>query len=172
MKERVNLQEVKRLNAKMLGKEVPKEEPYLFWYTVWTFIQNDTYTTLTDKGAEDKLKQFPKMEVYYLKFPKSNTPMPGILKGKKYNTEECTSQEQESELIYMITGVKVPESDLRGKPKSAAQIKFEGLSLKDKVISFQARVTKDQEKDEHVKRIYKCLLENDPKDCLNNCKIK
>lgn len=168
----IDLREVKRLTAKNLGKPAPTfEGPYLFWYTAWTYIQNKEYSILTEKQAAEKLKRYPKMETFYLKYPQSQTPKPEILKNRKgVQIETCTSHEQASELIYRLTGVKVDESDLRAKTKmSMADTRPLGL----RAMSFVKSVD-DHEKSEATKqRILKCLQENDArrrKDCLNNCK--
>lgn len=163
--------EAKLAEIKNLGIET-KPETFLFWYTVFTFVQNKTYSTLTEKQVEDKLKTYPGTKIIYCKFPESQTPKPEILKGRKMQTETVTSHEQESELIYSTTGVKVPENDLR-IPQKKAWGKDE-LPLGIRVRSFMKSVNEVEAKEKRVQEIYECLVEADAKkrrECLNNCKV-
>jgi hypothetical protein len=161
-----------RYETKLKAFQVAAEEAperYMFWYTVWTFIEHKASSTLTEAAAEAKLKHYPSMEVFYCKFPNSQTPMPEILKGRKnLQTEKTSSYEQVSELIYEKTGVSVPESDLQDK-KAA----WSDKPLNDRIRSFMMEAGETKVKDEAVQRIYNCLLEADSrkrKECLNNCK--
>ena len=152
------------VKPKNFQAKAAEKKHFLFWYVVWTFVENKTYKTLTDKEAEDKLKQYSStdMDVYYCKFKDSSTPMPGILKKRGgLITETVMGYEQVSDLIYQKTGVKVPESDLM--PKDNKQ------PLNIRMQAFMQDVKEREIYDQDVQRIYKCLLENDPrkrKDCL------
>ena len=60
--------EPSRFDKKLLeiqAKFANVSKEFLFFYSVWTFIQDKQHSTLTEIQAEGKLKQFPKMEVYY-----------------------------------------------------------------------------------------------------------
>jgi hypothetical protein len=160
-----------RYETKLKAFQVAAEEAperYMFWYTVWTFIENKEYKTLSDSEASERLKD-NQVVIYYLKFPQSSTPMPTVLKGKKYHTEECMSHEQASEIIYSVTNVKVPVADLQDK-----KVAWSNKPLTDRVRTFMKKAGETKVKDEAVQRIYNCLLEADArkrKECLNNCKI-
>lgn len=163
----INLREVAILNAKRDGKAVPTfEGPYLFWYTTFTFIQNKTYVTLTEKQAQEKLLRYPRMEVFYLQFPKSTTPMPAILKGRRLlQTEPCTSHERASEIIYLKTGVKVPEGDLISKQK---------MNMKDRPLVDQLRDFRQSNK-ARIVALVECHQIKDAKkraECIKNNKCK
>lgn len=171
----INLREVQILSAKLAGNEPPVfNGPYLFWYTVFTFVQNKTYTTLTEVQAGEKLKNYRAMEVFYCKFPDSKTPIPEILKNRRgLQTETCTSYEQVSELIYLKTEVKVPEASLRGPQKMWS--KPDARQLGVRAVAFVKEANEADAKEKRVQEIMKCLLENNLKlrnKCLNNCKSK
>jgi hypothetical protein len=177
--EKVDLKEVKRFLAKQAGKEVPVYEgPWLFYYgSVWTYIENKGYVTLTEKQAEEKLKQYhtPRMmEVFYCHLINSETPKPSILKGRRgLQTEEVHSHEEVSDLIYRVTGVKVSEADLRSKQKMMAK---DDRPLSTKVRTLIKDSDEKKKHDKEIDRIIKCMELNDPlkrKICLNNnCKTK
>jgi len=169
----IDLREVQRLSAKAAGKEPPTfEGPYLFWYTLWTFVENKTFQTLNDIQAKEKMSRYPKMEVFYCKFPNSQTPAPGILKTRKgLQTETVSSHEQVSDLILMKTGVKVPESDLRSKQK----MRMDDKPLVNRVMDLKRSINEQEKHDREIQRILDCLKKNDPKsrkECLTNCKTK
>jgi hypothetical protein len=118
--EKIDLNKVKRMLRIMANKTALPEKPaiYLFYYTVWTFVEGEKYQTLTDEQAEAKLNESPDMEVYYCKLVKSPTNMPAILKRRKNVTiEEVHGHEMLSDYIFTITGVRVPETDLMVKQK-------------------------------------------------------
>ena len=155
------------VKPKNFQAKAEEEKRYLFWYTVWTFIENNTYSTLSETEVENRLKQYPKMDIYYCRLVKSSDRTPAILKGRKIEKLEIHGYEELSELIYQKSGVLVPESDLMTKKDK--------WSLGVRAMAFMKEVEEKKEYDEDVQRIYKCLLENDPrkrKDCLNYCKIK
>jgi hypothetical protein len=133
---------------------------FLFWYTTYCFIQNKEYKILTEVQASEKLKLFPKMEVFYCKFPDTTTPMPSILKGRKgLQTTEINSHELESEFILQTTGCLVKESDLR---KINKVVMKDNRPLTDRVREFnKARIV----------ALVECEQIKDAKkraECLNN----
>lgn len=143
-------------------------ERYLFWYTLWTYIENKSYRTLTESEAKGKLKEYSseKMETVYCKFKDSSTPMPAILKGRKgLQTEIVMGHDQVSELIYRKTTVSVPESDLMTKKNQQP--------LHIRMQAFVKNIGEREAHDKEIKRIVECLKLNSDrmrKECL--CKIK
>ncbi len=90
--------------------------PYLFYYAVWTFIQNEKASTLTEGEAQVKLGLHSDMETTVYQLQGSSTPLPSILKNRKnVTTETVTSVEQVSDLIAAKTSVRVSENDLLQK---------------------------------------------------------
>jgi hypothetical protein len=90
--------------------------PWLFFYSVFTFVQNDRYQILVEAEASVKMAQFPDMPVTVYHLEGSDTPQPSILKKRKnVETIEVTSVEQVSDLIAAMTSVRVPENDLLQK---------------------------------------------------------
>lgn len=57
--------------------------PWLFFYSVWTFIQNNKFQTLTEGEAQAKLGQFPNMEVTVYKLEGSDTHAFNTKKAEK-----------------------------------------------------------------------------------------
>ena len=100
-----------------IGTAMPaKPEVYLFFYSVWTFVEGEQFQTLTEDQAEAKLKEFPDMEVHYCKLVKAPTNMPAILKGRKnVTTKEVEGHQELSDYIFSITLVRVQETDLMKK---------------------------------------------------------
>lgn len=178
----VNLKEVNRLNA-ILNGSIPKSDPYekklrqmgefLFFYSVWTFVQRKTATTLSETEAADKLTQYPEMEVIFCYLTNSSSEPPAILKGRKIEKEEITGHEELSELIYSKTGASVSESELMIK-RVQNQVRTSGVSV-DRIRALNKSIEKEKSDREEIERIAKCLKENDlrrRKECLNNCKSK
>lgn len=178
----VNLKEAKRLNAILAGS-IPKPDPYekqlkqmgefLFFYSVWTFVQRKQASTLSETQVKSKLEQYPEMEVYYYRLVKSSDRTPTILKGRKIEKEEIHSHEELSELIYSKTGASVSESELMIK-RVQNQVRTSGVSV-DRIRALNKSIEKEKSDREEIERIAKCLKENDlrrRKECLNNCKSK
>jgi hypothetical protein len=112
------------IDLEMVGKSLKilavtpaiPDGPWLFFYSVWTFIQNNKFQTLSEGEANVKLGQFPNMEVTVYKLEGSDTPTPSILKKRKNVMEETvTSVQQVSDLIHAKTSVRVSENDLLQK---------------------------------------------------------
>lgn len=161
--EKIDLNRVRLLNRmesvrarKIVNIETPGHAgPYLFYYSVWTFIQNKTHATITESQAADKLKRFPDMEVFFCKLVKSATEMPVILKGRKnLQTSEITGHEALSELIYRKTTVKVSETDLMIKQKTTMK---DNRPLGVRALAFVDEVNRNKEKTERVEKIYNQL---------------
>lgn len=186
MTQTINLEESKRLSRILAGKEKPENKlekklfeiqakynpknenrEFLFFYSVWTFIQNKQYKTLTESEAAADLKQFPGMEIYYCRLEGSPDNPPAILKGKKINKEIVAFHLGLSDLIYQKTGVRIPETDLMLKQKNEGPFHV-------KVQMLMKGIEEREKHDAEIQRIIKCLKENDPRkrtDCLNNCNI-
>lgn len=170
-----NKWEAARLRAKLRGENPPepdKNREFLFYYSVWTFIQYQKAITITESQAEAKLKQFPKMEVTYCYLIKSKPDIPKILKGRKIEKLELTGHDALSDLIFERTGVKVPEADLMVKQNMMAK---DDRPLVEKIRSFNIRSEAQKRSDETKARILKCLQEADAKmraKCLKDCKTK
>jgi hypothetical protein len=171
MENEIDLRQVKVLMAKKDGTPLPTfEGPYMFFYVVFTFIENKQFSTLSEQQAKEMLSRYPKMETFLLKFPKSTTPIPAIItKRRGLQTEPCTSFEQASEIILTKTGVLVPQSDLMVKQKMRMQ---DNRPLVSRVQDLKESIIVQETHDQGVQRILKCLKENDPhkrNQCLNNC---
>lgn len=111
----IDLKQVKKITGILSGKnaEAPDESgPFLFYYSTFTFIQDDRYITLTETQAEDKLKQYPDTSIYYCRLQGSPDSPPSILVGKKLQKEIVEGHEALSDLIHSITGVRVPPEAL------------------------------------------------------------
>lgn len=108
---------IKARKAMAVGTALPeKPATYLFYYTVWTFVEGEQFQTLTDEQAEAKLKELPDTKLHYCKLVNSPTKMPDLLKGRKnVTTKEVGGHSGLSDYIYTITHVRVPETDLMRK---------------------------------------------------------
>jgi hypothetical protein len=166
--ETVDLRELKRIQAKAAGKPVPEfPGPYLFWYTVFTFIQDKQFTTLSEDQAKEKLLRYPKTEIFLLKFPKSTTPIPEIIKNRRgLQTIPCTSHEMASEIIYSKTNVKISEMDLMTKKVYAKN---------ERPLINQIRDLNKKSNKDRIVALYDCIAIKDAKkraQCYINKKCK
>jgi len=114
-----------RFEAKLAAYKAlnePEKKAYLFFYSVYTFIEGEGFETLTEDQAKDKLTDLPDMEVYFCKLTGSTERPPSIMQDRKgLHTETVTGHEGLSDLIFRKTQVRVPESDLM--VKTPAQLK-------------------------------------------------
>lgn len=166
----VDLRQVKTIMAKAAGKEPPTFERSLFWYTKFVYVEKSNYKILSEKEALEIMQRYtPKqLEVFLLKFPQSQTPVPSIISNRRgLQTEPCTSHERASEIIYLKTGVKVPEGDLISKQKMNMK---DNRPLVDQLRDFR------QSNKARIVALVECEQIKDAKkraECINNkCKIK
>jgi len=178
----VDYERSKRLTAILSGKEklqsrhaaklkAIKEEmdspiPWLFFYSVYTFVENKQYSTLTEVQASGKVTEHRNLQIYYCRLVGSSDRTPEILKNRKIVKKELLSHEELADLIYQTTSVRITESDLMIK-KTLSR-----APLHERIQAFMQR---DRANDEHTQRIMNCLQEPDPgkrKKCLNGiCSI-
>ena len=105
------------------------ETPHLFYYTVYTFIDKENYSTISEDQAGAKL-ELADIEVYFCKMTGSNSKAPKTLQGvKDLHTETIVDHKELSDLIFTKTGVRVAETELQTKQMQAWNKK----SLKDKI---------------------------------------
>lgn len=122
-----------KMRIKGADKQTDEKIIYLFWYTVFSLVRDDRYKTLTEKEASDHMKDFPRTKIVYFHLKDSPTPKPNFFKGRKYVIQEVTGGHEEvSNLIFSVTGVRIPEVALM-QLKTKALIEYERIPLVDKI---------------------------------------
>lgn len=168
---RENYEEKKaRILAAMDATELGKKGQWLFRFRKWFFVENRTFTVITEAGVTDKLKQYPSMSVTVFLVPESPHTSPPVLKGRKVKFIEEGDEQNISSFILTTTGCSIPVSELGG-----VMWNKDDRPLGVKVRAFMKSVEETKTKEEGVQRILKCLQLADAKrrkDCLNNCKSK
>lgn len=136
MQTEINMSRVKDI---LSGKPLEEPKRFLYFYSIYTFIDGDKASTLEEDQAADKLKEYPSMTVTYVHLQKTPIDPPTILKGRKgLETLEVTSHEALSDIIASKTGVRVQPEDLMPKQK-------ESRSITQRAQAFMADVTRSQQ---------------------------
>jgi hypothetical protein len=126
--EKTGMKETKRLSLILAGKmEKPsafakkimqitgtgEDSKFLFFYVLWTFVENKTVTTLTEDLVKNKLSQYPAIIIYYCRLQDSPDNPPPILKSRKMTKQIISGFAELVELIFTKTGASVTEGDLK-----------------------------------------------------------
>jgi hypothetical protein len=186
---KINLQESKRLRKIEFWKDrnplasradlrtfmasLPEEKKqFLFYYIVFTHVQDDQYKTVTENDVKELLKN--DIEIHYLTVEKSPDRLPEVLKGHKVIRENIDSTEHLAEYILMISGVLPNESDLR-LPQYKQQ--SEKVPLVAKLRSFNKSQADqkfwDKWGEETRQRFLACLQSGKSEaECKKDCTIR
>ncbi|HUX56004.1 MAG TPA: hypothetical protein VMV77_03455 [Bacteroidales bacterium] len=124
MKKETSLEQRTRLLAgirgqrhNIMGLELEEEVkvPSLFFFTVYTLVEHDAFSTLDEDSAISKLADLTsdEMEVYFCKSPGNIEGPPPSMKGrKKLHIETINDHRALSDLIFQMTGIRIIEADL------------------------------------------------------------
>jgi len=180
----INLKEVNRLNG-ILSGQIPKPNMYekklremrsfLFFYTVWTIIQNKQPSKLTKDQVKLMLESDPDIDVTICYLKNLEPKIPDFLEGRKIIKKEITGYEALSELIYLKTGTSVPETDLMipQTQYQSGEWSRSKIPFAERIRNLYSDIDKQKRSDDIKARILKCLQENNSRKraaCLRSCK--